>query len=183
MGMLLARFFMLTSEKDTSNKPLAGFLSDIFIIILLYLIYRTLGIQNVLSLQGQFFIYHSVMPLFFVCIVYLVASEKGIIPRFLAIKFVRQMGRSSFYPYLLHIPFFAWIAFIAEIFINNTKLLHKPQNVWICIFILYMGSYVYVNKFKKKRKIKKEKRTRNEAIVEGESVKAPENMEAVSTGQ
>jgi hypothetical protein len=95
-------------------------------------------------------------------------------------KFVRDMGRCSFYPYLLHIPYFAWITFIAEVYFNNNKLLHKPLNVWIFIIILYIGSYFYGNKFKKKPKVAKNKSTESgQMVIYGEDIKKLTNAEPV----
>jgi peptidoglycan/LPS O-acetylase OafA/YrhL len=180
MGMLLARFFMLIKENNSSNKLITGFLSDMCMLILFFLIYKTLGIQQAISWTSSFIIYHSVLPLLFLCIVFLVASENGIISRLFSMKFVRDMGRCSFYPYLLHIPYFAWITFIAEVYFNNNKLLHKPLNVWIFIIILYIGSYFYGNKFKKKPKVAKNESTESgQMVIYGEDIKKLTNAEPV----
>ncbi|MBN1602338.1 MAG: acyltransferase [Chitinispirillaceae bacterium] len=179
IGMLLARFFMLTPQNKSHNTFITSITSDICMAVLFYLIYQMMGVQNNLSASGHFFTYHTVLPMFFLCVVFLFASENGLFSRFFAIKLIRDIGRSSFYPYLLHIPYFAWITFIAEAYFNNNTLLHKPLIVWMLIIILYTGSYIYVNKFKKKQKIAQKGFIDRRVTIRNENVIQVENAETV----
>jgi len=67
------------------------------------------------------------------------------------LPFIRKTGRSSFYPYLIHIPLINLITYICENIFGYNKFLHIPHNIFIFIAMLYGASYIYVNKIRKRK--------------------------------
>jgi peptidoglycan/LPS O-acetylase OafA/YrhL len=92
-----------------------------------------------------------VLPFYFI-LLYVVANEQGLISAILGLSFIRNIGKSSFYPYLLHIPLISLITYICESYFGYKRFLHSPLNVTLFMLILYVLSAVYVGKFRKKRK-------------------------------
>lgn len=150
-GMLLARFFQLSTSKPSS------FLSDLFADLLgifsLVAIYCLLGFRSpVGQTLPSYLAYHFYILPFYFILLYVMASERGIISKILGLSFIRNLGKSSFYPYLLHIPLISIITLICEKVFGYYTLLHSPLNILIFIIVLYTFSAVYVGKFRKKRK-------------------------------
>ncbi|NLG18208.1 MAG: acyltransferase [Fibrobacter sp.] len=147
-GMLLARFFMLGKHK---RGPLyTGIIYDILIAACTYAIYMINILQAPDGGLLKYLGYHIFLTPFYCFILYLLACERGFISKILSFSVIRNTGRSSFYPYLIHIPMISAITYLCEHFLNYNRLLHSPLNVAIIVIILYGGSYLYVN-FVRKR--------------------------------
>jgi peptidoglycan/LPS O-acetylase OafA/YrhL len=92
-----------------------------------------------------YFNYHvTFVPLYFI-ILYGLATERGIISQVLTLPLFRKTGRSSFYPYLIHIPLISIITYSMERCFSYNEFLHRPLNVLVFILSLYTGAYLYVN--------------------------------------
>lgn len=153
LGILLARFFILGREKEQFR--FTGLRSDIVFVLLLYLIYWTLGLQSKGQPTLSWFSYHVFLVPLFLIALYTLALEKGIIARILSFKFLRQTGRTSFYPYLLHIPLISLVTMICERCFGYKKFLHSSLNIAIFMIVLYGGSYFYVYAFRNRRRAAK----------------------------
>lgn len=149
-GMLLARFFQLTSRnKGTTISHLS---SDIICLFSFFVIYYLLGFRSKEQTLSSYLAYHFyALPIYFL-LLYVVASEHGLISKILGLSIIRNIGKSSFYPYLLHIPVISVFTLICERVFGYYKFLHSPLNITIFMVILYGASTLYVNKFRKKRK-------------------------------
>ncbi len=148
-GMLLARFYQLSYKPRSIYTFL---LSDLLSIISLVSIYQLLSLHTTETSLNSYLAYHVyVLPFYFI-LLYVVANEQGIISAILGLSFIRNIGKSSFYPYLLHLPLISLITYICETFLGYKRFLHSPLNVTIFMVLLYLLSAVYVNKFRKKRK-------------------------------
>lgn len=151
LGMLLARFFLLSeAPKHASWKAAAG--NDVMIIAAGVAIFKMLQFPNDFNQFSIYFNYHvTIIPLYFV-ILWGLAREQGLLPRLLALPIIRKSGRSSFYPYLIHIPLISIITFISERFFSHHYFLHRPFNVVIVVLLLYGGAYLYVNHVRVKKR-------------------------------
>ncbi|HEX3019181.1 MAG TPA: acyltransferase [Chitinispirillaceae bacterium] len=147
-GMLLARFYQLSNRPKSFTSAL---FSDLISILSLWSIYKLLSFHTVDPSLNSYLAYHFyVLPFYFV-LLYIMAAEQGIISRILGLSFIRNIGKCSFYPYLLHIPLITLITFAFEKGFGYYSFLHSPTNVIIFMLLLYGLSAVYVNKFRKKR--------------------------------
>ena len=151
IGMLLARFFQLTTG-TRKNSLVRSIFNNSLILISVILIYQTLTLRTHPDKTISFIAYHSLLTPMYVVILYCLADERGLIPRILSIPFIRMIGRSSFYPYLIHIPLISSISLFCEKFLNYKKFLHEPLNITLFMVVLYGGSVLYMHKFRKKRK-------------------------------
>lgn len=148
-GMLLARIYQLS---DRPRSIYTFLFSDLLSIISLGAIYHLLSLHTAEVSLNSYLAYHVyVLPFYFI-LLYVVANEQGIISAILGLSFIRNIGKSSFYPYLLHLPLISLIAYTCETFLGYKRFLHSPLNVTIFMLLLYISSAVYVNKFRKKRK-------------------------------
>ena len=149
-GMVLARFFQL-SVRDEHPTPAAHGGNDLMIAGAMFLIFKNLDLQRSANGLTVFLSYHFLMlPLYFV-ILYGLATERGIIARLLSLSAVRKTGRSSFYPYLIHIPLVSVITYICEHGFSYYSILHHPLNIAVFTVALYTGAYFYVNHIRKRK--------------------------------
>jgi len=167
LGVLLARFLML---RDV-NKPIHSDLRlaircDLLILLVVGLIYYNLSIRGMsifgISLPAvrttpemKWFSYHVFMIPLYLVIIYAVSKEKGIFAWALSRRFIQRLGRTSFYPYLLHIPLISIITTFCERVMGYKKFLHNPLNILVFMILLYGGSYLYVYAVRNKRREKK----------------------------
>lgn len=148
-GMLLARFFQLSKKPDTI---LSALFSDFLSLFSLGSIYYMLSMRTATLSLNSYLAYHVYVLPFYIILLYVVANEQGFISRILGLSLIRNIGKSSFYPYLLHIPLISLITFICENAFGYKKFLHSPLNIVLFMLPLYGLSAVYVSKFRKKRK-------------------------------
>ena len=150
LGMVLARFFLIT-ELSPGRSFLAGLRNDLMILAAVGAVYCTLVYRAGSTGLAVYLSYHFLMiPLYFV-ILYGLAVERGFISRLLSLPIIRKTGRSSFYPYLIHIPLISTIAYICEHGFGYYRFLHRPVNIVVFLLLLYSGAYVYVNHLRKRK--------------------------------
>lgn len=150
LGMVLARFFQLTNRVYLRSL-FRSLVNDGIIVATLLLIIGNLTLQTKNNPALSFFSYHLFMvPLYFL-LLYGLATEQGFIARLLSTPIVRKTGRSSFYPYLLHIPLISYITYVCEHGFGYYKFLHRPVNIIGFMVLLYGGSYLYVNHVRKRK--------------------------------
>ena len=142
-GMVLARFFQLSALRGSTPSRLRGVGNDLMLIVSVALIFANLHLQK--SDNGL-----TVFLSYFV-ILYGLATETGIIARLLSFPVIRKTGRSSFYPYLIHIPLVSVICYICEHGFSYYKVLHRPVNIAVFMVLLYTGAYFYVNHLRKRK--------------------------------
>ncbi|MFW6244606.1 MAG: acyltransferase family protein [Fibrobacterota bacterium] len=153
LGVLLARFFALGQKREQFRFK--GIRSDIVFVLLLFMVYWTLGLQSKGQPTLSWFSYHVFLVPLFMIALYTLALEKGIIARILSFRFLRQTGRTSFYPYLIHIPMISLITLICDRWFGYKKFLHSPLSIAVFMIVLYGGSYLYVHRFRNKRRAAK----------------------------
>ncbi len=151
LGMILGRFFVLTNRAAERSCAVGGLINDLLIIAAVLLANYTLGFRSggngiVIYLSYHFF----AIPIYFT-ILYLLALEKGCICTVLSIPIIRKTGRSSFYPYLIHIPLISVIAYICEHGFGYYQFLHRPLNILVFLIVLYSGAGIYVNRIRKRK--------------------------------
>jgi len=154
LGVLLARFLMMRDEnKAAARHPLfLAIRCDIAIIAVVCLIFFNISSIVRSSPEMKWFSYHVFMIPLYLLIIYTVSYEKGIIARVLSWKFIQRMGRTSFYPYLVHIPLMSVVTLICEQAWGYKKFLHVPLNIAAFMVILYGCSYLYVYAIRNKRR-------------------------------
>lgn len=149
-GMVLARFFQLSSRRTTVSR-FSGIRNDLLLLVTFGLIFANLHLQQSDNGLTVFLSYHVLMlPLYFI-VLFGLATETGLIARLLSFPVVRKTGRSSFYPYLIHIPLISIICYSCEHRFSYYRFLHHPVNILTFIIVLYTGAYFYVNHFRKRK--------------------------------
>ncbi|MBN1760101.1 MAG: acyltransferase [Chitinispirillaceae bacterium] len=149
-GMVLARFFQLSTNGGTASL-VKSIGNDLMLLTAFGLIFVNLQLQKSGNGLTVFLSYHVLMlPLYFI-ILFGLATEAGIIARLLSFPVIRKTGRSSFYPYLIHIPLISIICYICEHGFSYYKFLHRPINILMFVVVLYTGAYFYVNHIRKRK--------------------------------
>jgi peptidoglycan/LPS O-acetylase OafA/YrhL len=151
LGALLARFFALRNE---SKRP-APFIAtrcDLTVLLLCFLVFMNLSSAVRATRPLELLSYHLLMIPIYLAAVYAMSLEKGFFARVMALDAVRKLGRTSFYPYLIHIPLISMITLFCERVLNYKKFLHSPVNTAVFITLLYACSYVYVYAVRNKRR-------------------------------
>lgn len=151
VGMLIAKLFIIRNKLDEKDR-LSPVVNDLIILLCISALLFFIPDKKS-TFFYKWMTYHFVRPVFFAVILYRLARGRGVIASFFAIPFVRNMGKSSFYPYLLHIPLISWICFILEEKFNYYKFLHKPEFIVLFIIGLYMSSMFYVEKIRRRKSV------------------------------
>jgi peptidoglycan/LPS O-acetylase OafA/YrhL len=149
-GMLLARFFQL-SAVDVRPSLLKSAINDLMIISAVTIIFFNLYFPNSYNMFKIYFAYHVILPPCYFIILFCLAVERGCIARLLSLPVIRKTGRSSFYPYLIHIPLMSILTFILERCFSYDEFLHRPLNVVVFTLLLYGGASYYVNNVRKRK--------------------------------
>jgi len=154
LGVLLARFLMMRDEsKSAARHPyFMAIRCDAAILAVVCLIFFNLSSIVRFSPEMKWFSYHVYMIPLYLLIIYSVSYEKGIIAWTLSRKFIQRMGRTSFYPYLVHIPLMSVVTLVCEQAWGYKKFLHVPLNIVVFMVILYGCSYLYVYAIRNKRR-------------------------------
>jgi len=154
LGALLARFFAL---RDENRRPplFIAVRCDLAVVLLCCLVFVNLSPAVRATPAAERFSYHVLMIPLYLTAVYTMSIEKGVFARIMALNAVRKLGRTSFYPYLIHIPLMSVITLFCERILNYKKFLHHPLNIVIFTVLLYGCSYIYVYAFRNKRRERK----------------------------
>jgi peptidoglycan/LPS O-acetylase OafA/YrhL len=151
LGVLLARFFMLRDQFKIPGLFISA-RCDLAVLLLCALIFVNLSPAVRSTPELKWLSYHAFMIPIYLLAVYTMSVEKGIFARIMALSVVRKLGRTSFYPYLIHIPLVSIITLFCERVLGYKKFLHKPLNILILIILLYGCSYIYVYAIRNKRR-------------------------------
>jgi len=141
LGMLLGR--LLDFFPAAGWKRAHALLVDICLVVLFAAVYVNARWYGQASSAERWFSYHVVAVFIFCGITFLLACNRGIVCALFSLSPVRKLGAISFYPYLLHIPFFGWAAFIAERFFGCRAFLHDPMVIVVLVAALYGLSLVF----------------------------------------
>jgi len=157
LGMLLARFMMMREEnkRPSATGAIAGLRYDAVFVLTVALIFISLSPSVRTNPAITWFSYHVLMIPLYLLMIYTVSQDKGIFARILSTKIIQKLGRTSFYPYLAHIPLISVITTFCERVLDYKKFLHSPLNILIFMILLYGVSYIYVYAVRNKRREKK----------------------------
>ncbi len=151
-GVLMGRLFQLRKRTKVESPRLRALETDLLIISVLVLIFLNTGSLFRGTTTGWWFSYHLYAVPLFMLLLYGLAREEGMVAAFFALPFVRKLGQSSFYPYLLHIPLAAWLCYVLGSAFGYKKFLHSPVNVFTLVVSLYVLSAIWWNLVRKKRR-------------------------------
>jgi peptidoglycan/LPS O-acetylase OafA/YrhL len=153
MGVLLARFFAL---RDENRRPafFEAARCDLTVLCLCVLVFFNLSSAVRATRVMEWLSYHVLMIPVYLAAVYMMSIEKGVFARIMAINVVRKLGRTSFYPYLIHIPLISIITLFCERVFGYKIFLHSSLNIIIFMALLYVCGYIYVYAFRNKRREK-----------------------------
>jgi peptidoglycan/LPS O-acetylase OafA/YrhL len=155
LGALLARFFALGDENRRSSLFVAA-RCDLTVLLLCCLIFFNLSSSvRIPHTVLEWLSYHVFMIPIYLVAVYTMSIEKGVFARIMALGAVRKLGRTSFYPYLIHIPLISVITLFCESALGYRRFLHSPLNIIIFMALLYACGYIYVYAIRDKRREKK----------------------------
>jgi peptidoglycan/LPS O-acetylase OafA/YrhL len=152
LGMLLARLYFVNNVKPRRLRVSAvPALNDLLILVGLLACFWAIGLRK----HGptlDFFSYHVLLLVPFALLLYRLARGNGMVGWLFARPLIRNLGKSSFYPYLLHIPLISWWCFFLERAFGYRRFLHSPWSVWLFVIALYAGSMAYMRSLKKKKR-------------------------------
>ena len=155
-GMLIFRLYKEGAFCFLNKNFIAGFCQASGLIALYVSCYLTLyKIQNPAL---YFIVRHSVPILISGFFIMTLIPGKGFLARFFCIPIIRTIGRSSFYPYLLHLPLITIGWSLTKILGYENFNMDSPFGTFVLILILYTFSPVYLH-FKTKRKQAKKNKT------------------------
>lgn len=153
LGMLLARLYVLNTTKPRTVRVRSiPYANDLLILACLALLAGNLAIRKGNGPLIHWLSYHVFMLPIYATMLYRLARGNGLVARLFAFKAIRQLGKCSFYPYLLHIPLISWTAWIAREAFGFDRILHHPWFVLIFMLCLYGGSYLYWLKAPKRKR-------------------------------
>jgi peptidoglycan/LPS O-acetylase OafA/YrhL len=136
LGLLLARMYLL----NPARSAIPSFVNDLIFLALIVCIYYNVKWEAYSSDGWKFFQYHTFMVPLYAVLVYRMVRAGGFVASFFALKPIRSIGMSSFYPYLLHIPLSSVACFIAWRVFGVDGLFHEPLPLIIFMVALYVGS-------------------------------------------
>ena len=168
MGVLLARLFILKQTRTTAGRPydektatpfirrhFVSISCDAVMLLAFCLIFFNLSSQFRDTPQKLWFSYHVTMLPLYMAAIYAASVEKGIFARIFSTPAIKKLGRTSFYPYLIHIPLMSIITLFCERVLGYKKFLHSPINIAAFMIALYGCSYLYVYAIRNKRRARK----------------------------
>ncbi|MDR2694410.1 MAG: acyltransferase [Chitinispirillales bacterium] len=154
LGALLARFFALRDE----NRRTPLFIAvrcDLTVLLLCCLVFVNLSSTVRATHTAEWLSYHVLMIPLYLAAIYAMSIESGVFAKIMAQNAVQKLGRTSFYPYLIHIPLMSVITLFCERVLSYRKFLHSPINIIIFTILLYGFSYIYVYAIRNKRRERK----------------------------
>jgi len=154
LGILLARFFMLRDPFKRHGLFIAA-RCDLAVLLLCGLIFLNLSPAVRSTPEMKWLSYHALMIPIYLTAVYTMSIEKGVFAKIMALSVVRKLGRTSFYPYLIHIPLISIITLFCERVLGYNKFLHRPLNILAFMVLLYGCSYLYVYAIRDKRRARR----------------------------
>ncbi len=148
-GMIMFILYQKGQFKILEKNYVAGF-CQAFLLAAVYIVCVT---KNNIQIPALYFIVsHSALIFTSGLLILSLIPSKGFLARFFCIPFVRLVGRSSFYPYLMHLPFIT----IGWGFCN----MDTPRATLILILVLYSFSTLYLSfKNYRRKKLKQRKQT------------------------
>lgn len=142
LGMCLARLYTLNNPVQKPPPSKARLLTnDGLIVLCVGLIFLSLKAGQTYGGVVHWVSYHVVMLPLYATLLYRFAHGYGAIAKLFSIPVVQELGKSSFYPYLLHIPLISWICWILEHNFGYRRFLHSPVNILFFLVILYGSGY------------------------------------------
>jgi len=148
-GMVLARLFQV--QRATVPATHRPWLRDFFLAAAIYVAWLSIDLHWHHGVFLSWFGHHTIAVVLYGWMVWQLAHNQGILARFFANPIVSHIGRSSFYPYLLHLPLIGLTIIIAKALGFQTYFLIWWQP-WLWLVVLYGLSVAHVRRKSKKRK-------------------------------
>lgn len=143
-GMILFRLYKVGAFEIFRKNYVAG-AAQILCLVLLYVSIFTMQSSNV---AWNFICHHSVAVAIYGGFVISLTTTKGWLSKIFCIPIVRMIGRASFYPYLIHLPFISIAWAICNL---NTPLATLGFLIFIyTVSTLYQKHKDHVRMLKKK---------------------------------
>jgi len=152
LGMALARLYLLNNARPRKFRiqdiPL---LNDLILLACFTALFVNFQYFSQWP-RTRLFAYHVFAPALYSFVLYRLARGNGVIAAVFALKPVRALGKSSLYPYLLHIPLASWLCWTLERWFGYNRFLHAPVNIVVFTIVLYAAGFVYWYRKQKRRK-------------------------------
>ncbi|MFP4416858.1 MAG: acyltransferase family protein [Chitinivibrionales bacterium] len=143
LGMCLAQLYTLNnSARKATISKIGARGNDALIVLCVSLIILNLRIGQIHGGITNWVTYHVIMLPLYAVLLYRFARGNGAIAKLFSLPFIQELGKSSFYPYLLHIPLISWTCAILENSLNYRTFLHSPVN--ICLFLVFLYGIGYM---------------------------------------
>lgn len=144
-GMILARVHM----KGGLTVPRHPWVSDIALLGVLGMLYVNILFHKTPFAWVNWFSHHTVNTMLYALLLLLLAHSQGNISRMFSWSPIRALGKSSFYPYLWHMPL------IGASYLISDRFKYWIPNCWlgtlVMLAILYGGSVWFSERQKSRR--------------------------------
>ncbi len=143
LGMCLARLFTINNPGvNPAPSRMKSVCNDFLVLLCIGLIFVSLRIGQSSGQVTYWVTYHVVMLPLYAILLYRLAHGYGVVAKLFSVPFVQELGKSSFYPYLLHIPLISWTCRILEQNFGYRTFLHSPVNILVFMIFLYGSGYM-----------------------------------------
>jgi peptidoglycan/LPS O-acetylase OafA/YrhL len=136
-GMLLGKLFF----NNAISPPKKGWLNDLLLLLCIVLLYANVGYFNQINTGLS---YHIISPILYSALLLFLANNKGIAVKILSVPWLRNMGKVSFYAYLLHSVLIEFLHLFLDKFIYwKYNPFDNPFATLAIIILFYGGCALY----------------------------------------
>lgn len=159
LGMMLGRLVQIQSQASFS---ISGFVKKCFNVRSFFKESKVLYIFNTLILISIIYFiikssiymieyngywswihYHAFLPLLYMLALYFIVTTDNLLNKILSFRLIRELGKSSFTPYLLHVPLISIGADIYVSYFHRGDIFYSPWVVSLMLFIFYFLCYIF----------------------------------------
>lgn len=136
MGMILGKLYLLRPQRKY------WWINDLALVLSVVALWFSLRFKNDHGVFAAWFTHHVVRTAIYAAIIWFLAKDSGIISRIFSLKPIKTLGKSSFYPYLWHVPLLNLVYQVSRS-CNYHQAFHKNWHLWAFLLILYGISVLF----------------------------------------
>ncbi|NLB63421.1 MAG: acyltransferase [Fibrobacter sp.] len=137
LGMILGKLYLMRRK-----APNHFWINDLAIVLSVFSLWFSLRFKNDHGLFAAWFTHHVIRTAIYGVIIWFLAKDKGLISRIFTLKPVKVIGKSSFYPYLWHVPLLNLVYQVTRSF-NYHKAFYKMWHLFAFLIVLYGFSVLF----------------------------------------
>jgi peptidoglycan/LPS O-acetylase OafA/YrhL len=136
-GMLLGRLFL----NNAISLPKKALLNDLLLLLTLVLLY--INVYYFKQINSGF-AYHIVSPALYSALLLFLANNKGFVVKIISVPWIRNVGKASFYTYLLHVVVIQFLhLYLDKVTCWKYNTFDKPLATAITMALLYGGCTIF----------------------------------------